>query len=133
MLGLFLNASIRGLSALQRTQPLARTWPSREMTWTHTLQTPSSQDGLFHRAMRSKPCFSCGISGTEKAPQRTCATKILPNFWVNFLTRFASKYLFYWVVPSNCSENSLAQFVRFFGFGVLLWPLRVALQRGVDS
>ena len=31
--------------------------------------------------------------------------------------RFASKPLFYWIVPSN------VLFVRFFGFGVLLWPL----------
>ena len=30
-------------------------------------------------------------SGTEKVPHRTCATKILPNFRVNFLLRFASK------------------------------------------
>ena len=37
---------------------------------------------------------------------------------VNFLVRFASRHLFHWEVPPNCSENSL---VRFFGFGVLLW------------
>ena len=60
----------------------------------------------------------CSLSsGTEKVPQRTCATKILPNFRVNFLMRFASKFLFYWEVPSNCSENSLVMFMRFFGFG----------------
>ena len=64
-----------------------------------------------------------GVSGTEKVPQRTCATKILPNFRVNFLVRFASKPWFYWVVPSNCSDNSLVLFVRFFGFGVLFLPL----------
>ena len=34
-------------------------------------------------------------SATEKVPQS------LPNFWVNFLVRFASKPLFYWVAPSN--------------------------------
>ena len=62
-------------------------------------------------------------SGTEKVPQRTFATKILPNFRVNFLVQFASKPLLYWVVPSNCSENSLVLFVRFFGFGVLFPPL----------
>ena len=33
------------------------------------------------------------------------------------------KPLFYWVVPSNCSGNSLVLFVLFFGFGVLFWPL----------
>ena len=27
-------------------------------------------------------------------------------------------------VPSNCSENSLVLFVRFFGFGVRFWPLK---------
>ena len=27
-------------------------------------------------------------SWTEKVPQRHCATKILPNFWVNFLLGF---------------------------------------------
>ena len=62
-------------------------------------------------------------SGTEKVPQRTSATKILPNFRVNFLVRFASKVLFYWPVPSNCSENSLVLFVRIFGSGALFWPL----------
>ena len=46
----------------------------------------------------------------------------LPNFRVNFLVRFASKPFFYWVVPLNCSENSLVLFVRFFGFGVPFWP-----------
>ena len=65
------------------------------------------------------------ISGTEKVPQRTYATKILPNFRVNFLMRFALKRLFYWVVPSNCSENSLALFVRSFGFGVRFWALMI--------
>ena len=62
------------------------------------------------------------MSGTEKVPGRTCATKILPNFLVNFLVQFASKPLFYWVVPSaleNCSENPLVLFVRVFVFGVL--------------
>ena len=37
--------------------------------------------------------------------------------------RLASKHLFYWVVPSSCSEINLLLFVRFFGFGVLVWPL----------
>ena len=71
-------------------------------------------------------CFF--LSGTEKVPQRTCATRILPNFWVSFLVRFASKPLFYWVVPSTCSENYLVLFVRFFCFGVLFW----LLIRGLD-
>ena len=42
-------------------------------------------------------------------------TKISPSFRVNFLVRLASKPLFYWVVPSNCSENSLVLIVRIFG------------------
>ena len=58
-------------------------------------------------------------SGTEKVPRRTFATKISPNFRVNFLVRFASTPLFYWVVPSTCSDNSLVLFVRFFRLGVL--------------
>ena len=36
------------------------------------------------------------ILGTEEVPQRNYVTKILPNFRVNFLVRFASKPLFYW-------------------------------------
>ena len=60
------------------------------------------------------------LSGTEKVPQRTFATKILLNFRVNFLVRFASEPLFYWVVLSNYSEDSLALFVRIFGFGYFL-------------
>ena len=34
----------------------------------------------------------------EKVPQRNCVTKILPNIQVNFLVRFASKPLLYWVM-----------------------------------
>ena len=52
--------------------------------------------------------YSEFCSGTEKVPQRTFATKISPNFRVNFPARFASRPLFYWVVPSNCSENCKA-------------------------
>ena len=65
------------------------------------------------------------LSGTEKVPQRTFATKSSPIFRVNFLVRFASKPLFYWIVPSNCSENSLVLFVRFFGYGVLFGLLSI--------
>ena len=35
------------------------------------------------------------LSGTKKVPQRNYVTKIVPNFWVNFLVRFASNPLFY--------------------------------------
>ena len=52
--------------------------------------------------------------------QRTFATKILPNFWVNFLVRFASKPLFFLGSAPNCSDSSLVLFAGFFGFGVLL-------------
>ena len=61
--------------------------------------------------------------GQKRYPKELLRQRFLPNFRVNFLVRFASKPLFYWVVPSNCSENSLVLFVRFFGFGVLFWPL----------
>ena len=44
-------------------------------------------------------------SGTEKAPQRNNVTKIVPNFRVNFLVRFASKALFCLAMHSNCSAN----------------------------
>ena len=66
------------------------------------------------------------LRDTKKVPQKTSATKILPNFWVNFLVRFASEPLFYWVVPSTCSEKSLVLFVRFFGFGVRFWLLKMS-------
>ena len=65
-------------------------------------------------------------SGTEKVPQRLYATKILPNFWVNFLVRFASKPLFCWVVSSNCSEDSLVLFTRVLSLGFFFGPRRNA-------
>ena len=61
--------------------------------------------------------------GTTK---KNFVTKILPNVRVNFLVRFASKPLFYWIMtsnPSNCSENSLVLFARIFGFMGPFWPL----------
>ena len=48
---------------------------------------------------------------TEKVPQRNGMTKILPNVRVNFLVRFASKPLFYWVMTGN----PLELFRKFFG------------------
>ena len=121
--------------------------PSRELPATcldrpNILQPALQRAG--HRSLSRRPCLhsidcrlscerdkfsqcfkSCDpgrhLSGTEKVPQRTFATKTSPNFRVNFLVQFASKPLFYWVVPSNCSENSLVLFVRSFGFGVLVW------------
>ena len=38
------------------------------------------------------------VLGTEKVSQRNCVTKSLPNVRVNFLVRFASKPLLYWVM-----------------------------------
>ena len=65
--------------------------------------------------------------GQKKGPQRTFATKISPNFRVNFLARFASKPLF--IV---CS--ALDFFRKFFGAVLAIlwlwgsfWPLTVAL------
>ena len=43
------------------------------------------------------------------------------NFRVNFLVRFASKTLFYWVAPWTCSQHVLLLFVRLFGFGVFFF------------
>ena len=37
-------------------------------------------------------------------PQRNCVTKIFPNVRVNFLVRFASKPLFYWIMIGNHLE-----------------------------
>ena len=87
--------------------------------------SPASQEkseiGSIHTTAGGKDLV------TEKVPQRNCVTKSLPNIWVNFLVRFASKPLFYWVMtgnPSNCSENSLVLFVRFFGFVGPFWLLK---------
>ena len=58
---------------------------------------------------RGRPRFSARvISGTEKVPLRTFATKISPNFRVNFLVRFASKPPFLWV-------SALELFRKFLG------------------
>ena len=56
--------------------------------------------------------------GTEKVPQRNCVTKIFPNVRVNFLVRFASSPLFYWVMTGNALEL----FGKFFGaVRAILW------------
>ena len=51
------------------------------------------------------------LLGAEKVPQKNCVTKILPNVRVNFLVRFASKPLFYWILTGN----PLELFRKFFG------------------
>ena len=76
--------------------------------------------GVFHAADVKR------FVRDRKVPQRTFVTKISPNVRVNFLARFASKPLFCWVVPSNCSDNSLVLFVRFCGFGVLFSLLQTS-------
>ena len=75
--------------------------------------------------------------GTEKVPQRNCVTKTLPNVRVNFLVRFASKPLFYWVMTGN----PLELFRKFFGavralFGFVgpFWPpMQYKLKRFLRS
>ena len=70
------------------------------------------------------------FSGTEKVPQRTCATKILPNFLVNFLVLFCLKTLaLLGKVPSNCSENSLYCSCEFLALVFFLWLLKTGWQR----
>ena len=61
--------------------------------------------------------------GRKGTPKNFC-DKDFAELSGDFLVGFASKPLFYWVAPSNCSENSLVLFVRFFGFGVLLWLVK---------
>ena len=61
---------------------------------------------------------SCRFLGTEKVPQGNCVIKILPNVRLNFLVRFASKPLFYWVMTGN----PLELFRKFFGaVRAILW------------
>ena len=45
-------------------------------------------------SVSERSCIARYMSGTEKVPQGTCVTEILPNFRVNFLVPFASKPLF---------------------------------------
>ena len=59
----------------------------------------------------------------RKVPQRADVTRTFPNFWVNFLVRFASKTLVLLGCALEFSENSLVLFARFFGIVVLFWPL----------
>ena len=70
-------------------------------------------------SLRNLPAFFLKFAGPrtnnpksalQNLGHKTCATKTLPNFRANFLARFASKPLFYWLVPPSSSENSLALF-----------------------
>ena len=106
--------------------------PSQGMVREGTKQTPNrnpelcSKFCLKKRKVHRKPplhpgfcrntlCFHTYVSESKirdrKVPQRNCVTKILPNVRVNFLARFASKPLFYWVVTGN----PLGLFRKFFG------------------
>ena len=64
--------------------------------------------------------------GTEKVPPRNCVRKILPNGRVNFLVRFASRPLFYWVLTGNPLELFKKIIwccsCDFFGFVSPFWP-----------
>ena len=79
---------------------------------------------LFSR--RASLCSRAHFRDRTGTPRNLC-NKDFAEHRVNFLVRFASKPLFYWVVPSNCSEISLVLFVRFFGFGVLFWLLIILI------
>ena len=72
----------------------------------HTISRDA--DGTVQSAMFFVPRL---IWGTEKVPQRNYVTKILPNVRVNFLVRFASNPLFYWVMAGN----PFGLFRKFFG------------------
>ena len=70
--------------------------------------------------------------GDRKGTQRTFATKISLNFRVNFLARFASKPLFYWVVtgsPIELFRQFFGTVRAIFGFGVLFGLLNMAIPR----
>ena len=57
---------------------------------------------------------SVPLSGTEKVPQKNFCDKDLAGLLGElFGCDLPQNPLFYWVVPSNCSENSLVLFVRF--------------------
>ena len=67
----------------------------------------------------------------KKAPQRTFATKFLPNFRVNFRARFASKPLFFFFWGGGGEGSALESLRKFFGtvrafFG--LWGSFLALE-----
>ena len=60
------------------------------------------------------------VERPEKETSKNLCAKDFAELSVNFLVRFASKPLFYWVVPSNRLQNKLwCCSCGFFGFGVL--------------
>ena len=103
-----------GTSWISLRLPLDRPQDTSEV-----YRPPKSFVCFIHRFFFSR------IRDRKGTPKRTFATKILPNFRLNFLVRFASKPLCYRVVPSNYSENSLALFVLYFfwALGFFFWPL----------
>ena len=73
--------------------------------------------------MKDEGDFWACIRDREGTPKNLCDKDFAKLSGVNFLVRFASQPLLYWVVPSNCSEHSVVLFVRFFCSGVLFWHL----------
>ena len=76
----FLNASVLPRKAL-----------NRNLSWNFPLGNLLPKTRVLER--KRQPNANASL-GTEKVPQRTFATKILPNIRVNFLVRFASNPLF---------------------------------------
>ena len=114
------------------------TWP---WLWERKCQMPSAAVQLEQPSPIRWICPARYPSGTGKVPQRIlCDKEIWPNFRVNFPVRFALKPLFYWVVPSNYSENSLV-FVRFvfalwfffFGCGFFAYSWKLPAYNGAFS
>ena len=69
-----------------------------------------------HWQTRRRDCANFAFLRDRKVTTKKLCDKDFAALWVNSLVQFASKLFFYWVLPSNCSENSLVWFTRFFGF-----------------
>ena len=92
--------------------------------WRRLAPVEKLQDTHLSRVCTVGPKIITQISvqGQKRYPKELLRQRFCRTFGRTF-RRFASKPLCYWVVPSNYSEISLVLFARFFGFGVLLWPL----------
>ena len=64
-------------------------------------------------------CLCAFSEGQKRYPKELLRQRFRRTFGWTFWCEFASKPLFYCVVPSNCSETFLVLFVWFFGFGFL--------------
>ena len=76
------------------------------------------EGGLDQNSPKQKTFF-----GDRKGTPRTFATKILPNFRVNFLVRFASKPLFYWVMTRELFRKFFGTVRAFFWLWGSFWHL----------